>query len=261
MRCAQVASRPVSWLASSQKRLALSRSYDSGLDSIRASRRIASCQSRPVTGRRAMNTNESAAASALWRTAYGAGGGSSASASHPRSSPRQWWGRTRAHGVGGDGVWRRPALELVGEPRTASLEFCRRGPGCIHARAGDRRGRSRRPRRQPGRPAVCCTTGAVVAIFSGCSQPAFCWVTGTVIAIWRRERLAPSTNLASGRNARSGASSNEPPTSIPATRCDVARTRLGDPPPHAAAARSSLPPRRDDRAAATLSRPACASFG
>ena len=38
-----------------------------------------------------------------------------------------------------------------------------------------------------------------------------------VTAIWRRERLAPSMNPASARNARSGASSNEPPTSIPAT--------------------------------------------
>ena len=98
------------------------------------------------------------------------------------------------------------------------------------------------PAVRTGRPAVCCITGAVMAIFSGCSQSASCWVTGAVIAIWRRERLAPSMNPASGRNARSGASSNKPPTSIPATSCDVARTRLGDPPPHAAAARSSLPP-------------------
>ena len=71
---------------------------------------------------------------------------------------------------------------------------------------------------------------------SRCSQPAFCWVTGAVIAIWRRERLAPSMNPASGRNARSGASSNEPPTSIPATRCDVAAAagtqhRTGPAPP------------------------------
>ncbi len=58
------------------------------------------------------------------------------------------------------------------------------------------------------------------AVMAICSGPAFCWVTGAVIAIWRRERFAPSMNPASGQNARSGASSNEPPTSIPATRCD-----------------------------------------
>jgi hypothetical protein len=56
-----------------------------------------------------------------------------------------------------------------------------------------------------------------MAIFSGCSKSVFCWMTGAVTAIWRRERLAPSMNPASARNARSGASSNEPPTSIPAT--------------------------------------------
>jgi len=36
------------------------------------------------------------------------------------------------------------------------------------------------PAAPTGRPAVCCTTGAVMAI---CSRPAFCWVTGAVIAI------------------------------------------------------------------------------
>ena len=139
--------------------------------------------------------------------------------------------------------------------RTASLEFCRRGRGCIHARAGNRRSRGRRACRANW---ACLRSAAPPGPWRS-FRPA-CWVTGAVIAIWRRERFAPSMNPASGRNARSGPhQTSRPPRFGPQVR--RSRTRLGDPPPHRAAARSSLPPRRDDRAAATLSRPACASFG